>query len=141
MAETIAYAGTIWPQSAEADQQQNHREQPRASFFTNGKQGEMPADLAGGLFGLPHGINFDMAAFSGHRSQTPGAQVLNEDTATRGREMNGHYLTAASVGNAVEFPAGPRGRIGTTEFSERYASYGGVCAADSELIPVQSKTQ
>ena len=96
----------------------------------------MHADLVGGPSGFPQRGNFHMAASGSHRSQTPGAQVLNEDTATRGREMNGHHLTATSVGNAVGIPAGPSGRIGTQEFSAREVHYVDP-SADSSLNPIQ----
>ena len=110
--------------------------QHRAPSFSYGKQGEMSADLAGGLLGLPHRGNFHMTADGSHRSQTPGAHVPYGDIATRGREMNGHYLTAPSVGNLFGNPAGPNGRIGTTEFSAMEVHYVDP-SADSKLIPLQ----
>jgi hypothetical protein len=96
----------------------------------------MIADLAGASFGLRHGINFDIAANRGDRSHDSGADCRDDGTATRGREMTGHYLTTG-VGNAVDFSAGPSGRIGTTEFSERYVTYGNIRATDSGCNPVQ----
>jgi hypothetical protein len=46
-------SGTSELLGAEADQQQNHMGHPRAPSFSGGKQGEMPADLAGGAFRPP----------------------------------------------------------------------------------------